>query len=241
MREHFEVIRRLVGEVPVTPLATGLDHRVYAVGDGLVARFGPGAGEEAALLAAVAPRVPLPVPVPLAVDAAAGCLVLPRVCGVSLLERPSPERGRFASAMADFVAAVHVLQWPAPLDETPPSAWLAEARETWPRVRDLVPGWVEAFLENDAPASVAPCFIHGDLGAEHVFVDGDEITGVIDWGDAALGDPAVDHGRLMRDFDLDFGERARFYAICTALEDVAYGREPYVTNAVAALERLART
>ena len=51
------------------PLAGGLDHRVYAVGDELVARFGDGAALEAALLTAVAPRLPLRVPVPVAVDA----------------------------------------------------------------------------------------------------------------------------------------------------------------------------
>ncbi|MEW2383028.1 phosphotransferase [Micromonospora sp. NPDC047707] len=31
-------------------------------------------------------------------------------------------------------------------------------------------------------------FIHGDLQITHVFVDGDEITGVIDWSEAAQGD-----------------------------------------------------
>ena len=83
--------------------------------------------------------------------------------------------------------------------------------------------------------------IHGDLGAEHVFVDGDRISGVIDWGDAAIGDPALDHGRLLRDFGATAGggERARFYAVCTALEDVAFGlragRDRYRTNALAAL------
>src|SRR3984885_11105258 len=33
-----------------------------------------------------------------------------------------------------------------------------------------------------------PVFIHGDLQVDHVFVDGDEVTGVIDWSEAAPGD-----------------------------------------------------
>jgi aminoglycoside phosphotransferase len=33
-----------------------------------------------------------------------------------------------------------------------------------------------------------PVFTHGDLQVDHVFVDGDEITGVIDWSDAGQGD-----------------------------------------------------
>ncbi len=37
-----------------------------------------------------------------------------------------------------------------------------------------------------------PVFTHGDLQVAHVFVDGDEITGVIDWSDAGQGDALFD-------------------------------------------------
>jgi aminoglycoside phosphotransferase len=37
-----------------------------------------------------------------------------------------------------------------------------------------------------------PRFVHGDLQAAHVFVDDDEITGVIDWTDAGQGDALFD-------------------------------------------------
>lgn len=37
-----------------------------------------------------------------------------------------------------------------------------------------------------------PVFTHGDLQSAHVFVEGDEITGVIDWSDAAQGDALFD-------------------------------------------------
>jgi aminoglycoside phosphotransferase (APT) family kinase protein len=37
-----------------------------------------------------------------------------------------------------------------------------------------------------------PVFTHGDLQITHVFVNGDEITGVIDWSDAAQGDALWD-------------------------------------------------
>src|SRR3954462_8675626 len=37
-----------------------------------------------------------------------------------------------------------------------------------------------------------PVFIHGDLQLDHVFVDGDRITGVIDWSEAAQGDALFD-------------------------------------------------
>jgi aminoglycoside phosphotransferase len=37
-----------------------------------------------------------------------------------------------------------------------------------------------------------PVFTHGDLQITHVFVDGDEITGVIDWSEASQGDALYD-------------------------------------------------
>ena len=37
-----------------------------------------------------------------------------------------------------------------------------------------------------------PVFTHGDLQLDHVFVDGDEVTGVIDWSDAGRGDALFD-------------------------------------------------
>ncbi|WP_328815175.1 phosphotransferase [Nonomuraea cypriaca] len=39
-------------------------------------------------------------------------------------------------------------------------------------------------------------FTHGDLQVTHVFVDGDEITGVIDWSEAAQGDALFDLATL---------------------------------------------
>jgi aminoglycoside phosphotransferase len=41
-----------------------------------------------------------------------------------------------------------------------------------------------------------PVFTHGDLQVTHVFVDGDEITGVIDWSEAAQGDGLWDLASL---------------------------------------------
>ncbi|WP_203819156.1 phosphotransferase [Paractinoplanes ferrugineus] len=37
-----------------------------------------------------------------------------------------------------------------------------------------------------------PVFVHGDMQITHVFVEGDEVTGVIDWSEAAPGDPMAD-------------------------------------------------
>ncbi|MFI2608365.1 phosphotransferase family protein [Kitasatospora sp. NPDC018619] len=38
----------------------------------------------------------------------------------------------------------------------------------------------------------APAFTHGDLQIAHVFLDGEEVTGIIDWSEAGRGDPLYD-------------------------------------------------
>jgi aminoglycoside phosphotransferase (APT) family kinase protein len=104
---------------------------------------------------------------------------------------------------------------------------------------------------------------HNDLGIEHVLAEPDvadpRVTGVIDWGDAAVTDPAYDFGLVQRDLGpaaLDaalaayartgadpsgISERARFYAVCTLIEDLSFGlaqdRAEYVDKSLAAWER----
>jgi aminoglycoside phosphotransferase (APT) family kinase protein len=42
----------------------------------------------------------------------------------------------------------------------------------------------------------APVFIHGDLQVDHVFVAGDEVTGIVDWSEASAGDALFDLATL---------------------------------------------
>lgn len=51
-------------------------------------------------------------------------------------------------------------------------------------------------LAEAAIRSWKPVFIHGDLHIEHVFVDGDKVTGIIDWSEARQGDPLYDLATL---------------------------------------------
>lgn len=41
-----------------------------------------------------------------------------------------------------------------------------------------------------------PAFTHGDLHLEHVFVEGEEVSAIIDWSEAAQGDPLFDLATL---------------------------------------------
>jgi len=51
-----------------------------------------------------------------------------------------------------------------------------------------------------------PVFTHGDLQVAHVFVDGDEITGVLDWSDASQGDALFDLAILTLGFEEHLGD-----------------------------------
>ena len=51
-----------------------------------------------------------------------------------------------------------------------------------------------------------PVFVHGDLQITHVFVDGDVVTGVIDWSEAARGDALHDLATLTLGHEERLGE-----------------------------------
>src|SRR5262249_39712264 len=73
---------------------------------------------------------------------------------------------------------------------------LAEAApDLAPRAAALA-GRLAAGLAKLAPC--APGFIHGGLGADHGLVDGDDVR-LIDWDEAANGDPHADWASLAAD------------------------------------------
>ncbi|PJE97312.1 aminoglycoside phosphotransferase [Streptomyces carminius] len=61
--------------------------------------------------------------------------------------------------------------------------------------RGLLPADLVARNRQVAEAALrpwTPAFTHGDLQIAHVFVDGDEVTGIIDWSEAGRGDALYD-------------------------------------------------
>jgi aminoglycoside phosphotransferase (APT) family kinase protein len=75
----------------------------------------------------------------------------------------------------------------------------------------------ELFDEVDALVGFEPTLLHADLGPDHLLVREGGLVGVIDWGDARIGDPALDYAWLLNgpfphwDVDDDLRRRARFY------------------------------
>jgi aminoglycoside phosphotransferase (APT) family kinase protein len=63
-----------------------------------------------------------------------------------------------------------------------------------------------------------PVFIHGDLQDSHVFVDGDEVTGVIDWSEASRGDALFDLAILTLGHEEHLGDVVAGYGIDVDLD-----------------------
>jgi aminoglycoside phosphotransferase (APT) family kinase protein len=264
----------------VAGLGSGANNAAYGVNNELVVRASKEADprrrsestrREAELLAAVAGFSTLPVPEPVFADAEAGVLAYFKLPGLPLVDQGVEEPARLAPALGEFIGHLHR----APLgkieslverDFYPLTAWLEDAERDYRQVAERVPAadrrLAEDFLGRTPPAELrAAVFCHNDLGAEHVLADAraSAVTGVIDWTDAAIADPARDLALIYRDlgpevFDLalahyghrfDEADRSRadFYARCKLLEDVAYGvRTPGAARyAEAGLAHLART
>ncbi|WIM93291.1 aminoglycoside phosphotransferase family protein [Actinoplanes oblitus] len=250
----------------VVPLGDGLDNYAFEINGHLIVRVRrshdpEGTAREAGILAAVAAVATVAVPSPAFVLPERSCLAYYKLPGVPLLELPQGFRMAHAepivAVLGELLAALHAVRPAGALpDEEPLGEWLREAAALYPAVAAHVPEVyrerIEVFLRAEPPIDDHQLvFSHNDLGIEHVLADDSgKVTGVIDWADAALVDPACDHGRLYRDLgpaalcatDRRLTERAVFYARCGVLEDLAYGVETekfrYVEKSLTALEWL---
>jgi aminoglycoside phosphotransferase (APT) family kinase protein len=91
------------------------------------------------------------------------------------------------------------------LHDAPPPPWPSrrcsdrtaslDSECTWLLANDVIPA--DLVVRNREIAEGAlrpwtPVFTHGDLQVAHVFVDGDQVTGVLDWSEAGQGDALYD-------------------------------------------------
>jgi hypothetical protein len=73
--------------------------------------------------------------------------------------------------------------------------WVVGCDDGWLAANDVLP--VEVIRRSRRLAEAAlrpwtPMFTHGDLQITHVFVEGDQVTGIIDWSEASQGDALYD-------------------------------------------------
>jgi aminoglycoside phosphotransferase (APT) family kinase protein len=143
-----------------------------------------------------------PVPTPAILWHEPPVLAIAAVPGTALgrLGEPSAASPAAWAAAGAAVRRLHgapLPPWPGPrLDDV---AAELDGQCAWLLANAVLPAEVVRRNREIAEAALqpwAPVFIHGDLQITHVFVDGDEVTGVIDWSEAAPGDAMSDLATL---------------------------------------------
>ena len=136
-------------------------------------------------------------------------------------------------AFLDELHAIEVSAVPAPRPD-----WLATCLEQGEQFRRVVlprlepeerPVGEALLQEIETLIGFEPALTHSDLGPEHLLVRDGRLVGVIDWGDARIGDPAIDYAWLLNgpfpDWDVDdeLRRRARIYHRLGPWFEVHYG------------------
>jgi aminoglycoside phosphotransferase (APT) family kinase protein len=109
----------------------------------------------------------------------------------------SPAAWAAAGAAARMLHDAPLPPWPGrSLDEL---ASHLDSECTWLVTNGVLP--TDLVTRNRRVAEAAlrpstPVFMHGDLQIAHVFIDGDEISGVVDWSEAGQGDALYDLASL---------------------------------------------
>jgi aminoglycoside phosphotransferase (APT) family kinase protein len=143
-----------------------------------------------------------PIPTPEILWRKPSVLALAAVPGTALgrLGEPSPASPAAWAAAGAAIRTLHdapLPPWPGPdLDDL---ASKLDAECEWLVASGVLP--TDLVTRNREVAEAAlrpwtPVFAHGDLQITHVFVDGDEVTGVIDWSEASRGDALFDLATL---------------------------------------------
>ncbi|NAZ74340.1 phosphotransferase [Kineococcus sp. T13] len=155
--------------------------------------------DRAGIDAEVAAMASVPVPTPRVLWRRHPVLALERVPGTALgtFGHPSPVGPAAWTAAGAALRAVHETPSPVPASAGPADR-LAQRLEDaceWILAHEAVPADV---LERNRELArlvlrpAPPAFTHGDLQPDHVFVDDDHVTGIIDWSSAGPGDPVLD-------------------------------------------------
>jgi aminoglycoside phosphotransferase (APT) family kinase protein len=218
------LVRRLVAAqfpqwagLSVRPVAEdGWDNRTFRLGDELsirlpsAARYAAAVAKEQAWLPRLAPDLPRPIPEPVAQGAPSRDYPWPwSVCrwlpGETAAATPPSDMALFAVELAEFLLALQAIEGAG---GPPPgqanfhrggslAVYDGQTREALERLSghmDLEPAsslWEAALT---SPYTGPPVWLHGDIAPSNLLVRDGRLSGVIDFGQCAVGDPACDLG-----------------------------------------------
>jgi aminoglycoside phosphotransferase (APT) family kinase protein len=155
----------------------------------------------------------IPAPQPLYLDDTGDLLGIPGIVTPCVpgaqIESPADPIA-WARALAEMLARIHAI----PLDIAPRSLLLdANDEATWFLHSEKVPEYMQAHpdgervwraLKTGFPRlkPVPPTLVHVDYWPGNILWNGDQISAVVDWEEAAIGDPAIDVAYCCMDIEL---------------------------------------
>ena len=126
------------------------------------------------------------------------------------------ERTKLAAALGDFLCSLHGVSFeqrhlkPAPFGggDFWGELWPVGAPLLQPTTRKSAEGYFRRALSRIVSAAYGDVVTHSDFGTGNVLIDasGRKLTGVIDFGDIGIGDPATDFASFYRRFGKPFAE-----------------------------------
>jgi aminoglycoside phosphotransferase (APT) family kinase protein len=220
---------------PLLEVDDGWDYKVLILDDAWVVRWPrhrlavEEIEKEVELLPVLAPLLPVEVP-QFEYVSREPWLVAYRLIRGDPMAAEDPHGVR---AFLEALHAVDVQAVPAPRPD-----WLEEYREQADEFRRLVLPLLDSDERSRGEALLAevgtltgfrPTLTHSDLGPAHLLVRDGRLVGVIDWGDARIGDSAIDYSWLLNvpfpDWDVDdeLRRRALIYHRLGPWFEVHYG------------------
>jgi len=250
-------------DLPIRPVKiSGWDNRTFHLGDHMLIRlpsaeeYAEGVQKEQYWLPKLAPMLPLPIPVPLAMGSPAGdypwhwsiyqWLEGETITSSYLAGEPLDLLGT-AKSLAGFLTALQSIDatgGPSPVWRGGSlSMYDAEMRQAIAALKDKIDVTVATQIWDAALATSwrgVPVWVHGDISAGNLLVQNGRLSAVIDFGGLVTGDPACDlainwtlfHGESRQLFrsllPLDRGtwERARAWTLWKALITAAGFADP---------------
>ena len=126
------------------------------------------------------------------------------------------ERASHAAALGDFLSRLHAVTFEHRYLNAAPfgggdfwdELWPAAAPRLNPSTRQSAERYFRRALSRIASAAYPIVVTHSDFGTGNILIDaaGSKLTGVIDFGDISLSDPATDFATLYRRFGKPFAE-----------------------------------
>ena len=245
------LVRRLIADqfpqwahLPIRPVERdGWDNTTFRLGEEMSVRLPSAEGyqeqvtREQRWLPYLAPRLPLPIPQPLALGRPATGYpwrwsVYRWLDGQTATPEGIDDIPRFAAALARFLVAlqrIHATDGPLPgpvngFRGGPLAIYDRETREATAALQGTLDAAATTAVWEAALAATwlgPPVWLHGDVAVGNLLIKDGQLSAVIDFGCLAVGDPACD---LAIAWTLFKGESRRAFRAALPLDDAAWAR-----------------